>query len=124
VFPDPADVDDERAWERVDAWRYWTTHVFRHGQGNQEQGVADTLWAAYNAVTELVDHSGGRLIAALADGDGEGVGRFRKPLERKDDGTNSYRRVGTFAFSSSNQFWMRLMCVTTGGAGGVGVWTV
>jgi hypothetical protein len=28
--------------------------------------------------------------------------------------------AGTFAFSSSNQFWMRLMCVTAGAAlGGI-----
>ena len=31
----------------------------------------------------------------------------------------AYRPVGTFAFSSSNQFMIRLMCVTTGGGGGV-----
>lgn len=50
----------ERTCERVDAWRYWTACLFRNGRGNQEKRVAGTLWAAYNAVTELVDHSGGR----------------------------------------------------------------
>jgi hypothetical protein len=31
--------------------------------------------------------------------------------------------AGTFAFSSSNQFWMRLTCVTTSDGGGAGVLT-
>jgi hypothetical protein len=44
--------------------------------------------------------------------------------DSRDDGTNAYRPAGTFALNSSNQFWMRLMCVTTGEAGGVRVWTV
>ena len=32
------------------------------------------------------------------------------------DVPRAYRVAGTFAFSSSNQFWIRLMCVTAGGA--------
>jgi hypothetical protein len=39
-------VDDERAWERVDASRHWSAWVWRHGKGNEEVGVAGTLWAA------------------------------------------------------------------------------
>ena len=38
VFPGPKDVDDERAWERNDAWRHWSAWLFRHGKGNQEKG--------------------------------------------------------------------------------------
>ncbi len=56
VFPDPADQDDERAWERVDASRHWARYLFEHGRGNDKPGVSGTLWAAYNAVAELVDH--------------------------------------------------------------------
>ena len=66
VFPGPKDVDDERAWERIDAWRYWSAWLFRHGKGNQEKGIAGTLWAAYNGVTELVDHSAGPLVGPRA----------------------------------------------------------
>ena len=33
--------------------------LFQQGRGNQLPGVAGTLWAAYNAVTEWVDHSRG-----------------------------------------------------------------
>jgi hypothetical protein len=36
-----------------------------------------------------------------------------------DGETRPYRFMGTFAFSSSNQFKTRLMCVT-GGEGGAG----
>ena len=70
VFPPPADVDDERAWERVDAQRYWTARLFEHGAGNDAPGVAGTLWAAYNAVTELVDHGSGRLAGPRAAANG------------------------------------------------------
>jgi phage/plasmid-like protein (TIGR03299 family) len=70
VFPDPSDVDDERGWERVDAWRYWATNLFRTGRCNQQAGIAGSLWAAYNAITELVDHSGGRLLGPRAVANG------------------------------------------------------
>jgi phage/plasmid-like protein (TIGR03299 family) len=70
VFPPPADADDERAWERVDAQRHWAAHLFAHGLGNGEAGIAGTLWAAYNAVTELVDHGGGRLVGPRAAANG------------------------------------------------------
>jgi hypothetical protein len=76
VRPAPAGADDERAWEPVDAWRYWTAHLFRNGRDNQEIRVAGTVWAAYNAGTELVDHSGGRLIGPRAAGNGR---RRRSP---------------------------------------------
>jgi hypothetical protein len=31
-------------------------HFFHEGQGNREPSVSETLWAAYNGVTELIDH--------------------------------------------------------------------
>ena len=46
----------------------------------------------------------------------------RRPRRARASGrccVTSYRVVGTLAFSSSNQFWMRLMWVTTGRGGGV-----
>ncbi len=76
VFPVPADADDEPAWERMDGWRYWSAYLFEHGRGNDQKGVAGSLWAAYNAVTELVDHSGGRLIGPRAAENGR---RFLPP---------------------------------------------
>ena len=32
------------------------THFFAQGRGNKEQGIAGTLWTAYNAVAEYLDH--------------------------------------------------------------------
>jgi hypothetical protein len=50
VFPRPKDVDEEHAWERIDAWRYWSAWLFRRGKGNQEKGIEGTLWAASRPV--------------------------------------------------------------------------
>jgi phage/plasmid-like protein (TIGR03299 family) len=70
VFPLPADRDDERASERADAQRFWAAHLFERGAGNTEHPVAGTLWAAYNAVTELVDHGSGLVAGQRAAADG------------------------------------------------------
>jgi phage/plasmid-like protein (TIGR03299 family) len=55
VFPDPH-APDERAVTRAASDRLWSEHFFAEGEGNREPGVAGTLWAAYNGITELVDH--------------------------------------------------------------------
>lgn len=36
--------------------RAWAEHFFTEGAGNGVAGVSGTLWAAYNGVTELIDH--------------------------------------------------------------------
>jgi len=64
VFPDPQkpearDSVDERYHQelmRAQQNRLWATYFFENGKGNKEKPVAGTLWAAYNSVTELVDH--------------------------------------------------------------------
>ena len=64
VFPDPQkpeghDSEDERYQQelaRAQQNRFWAMHFFEHGKGNDAKPVAGTLWAAYNGVTELVDH--------------------------------------------------------------------
>jgi phage/plasmid-like protein (TIGR03299 family) len=64
VFPDPKqpegrDPSDERYQKelaRAQQNRSWAAYFFEHGEGNQAKLVAGTLWAAYNGVTELVDH--------------------------------------------------------------------
>ena len=71
VFPDPRDPDDERGLERADACRSWAAHFAEHGTGNDVAGVRGTLWAAYNGVAELVDHSGGRLLGPRAASNGK-----------------------------------------------------
>jgi phage/plasmid-like protein (TIGR03299 family) len=56
VFPDPQNPDDERALRRAQTSRFWSSHFFDNGRGNRLPGVAGTLWAAYNGVTEYTDH--------------------------------------------------------------------
>jgi phage/plasmid-like protein (TIGR03299 family) len=60
VLPEPKKKDDHAAIERVLEARHAVTRLFEHGYGNQLKGVAGTLWAAYNGVTEHVDHSTSR----------------------------------------------------------------
>ncbi|MFT7489811.1 MAG: phage/plasmid-like protein (TIGR03299 family) [Candidatus Promineifilaceae bacterium] len=56
VFPDPADPADERAAKRVHYERACAEHLYEHGAGVDIPGVRGSLWAAYNGVTEYVDH--------------------------------------------------------------------
>ena len=56
VFPDPADPKDWRGAERAAKHRFWSRYFFANGKGNREYGVERTLWAAYNGVTEYIDH--------------------------------------------------------------------
>lgn len=91
VFPDPPrparsedksslgsdDAQAKRlatAIKRVNTNRLWTRHFFEAGRGNTLNGVKGTLWAAYNAVTELCDHRQGlnqeRHLASIWFGEG------------------------------------------------------
>lgn len=76
VFPDPEDVSDPRELDRAERDRAWSERFFAEGEGNREQGVAGTLWAAYNGVTEYVDHraavgvSPGRRLSSVWFGTG------------------------------------------------------
>lgn len=56
VFPDPRNSADENALEHVIYNRAAAESLFINGSGNQEKGVENTLWAAYNGVTEMVDY--------------------------------------------------------------------
>ncbi|NQT18351.1 MAG: DUF932 domain-containing protein [Planctomycetes bacterium] len=75
VFPDPADQTNERAAKKVLKNRGWAEHFFNQGKGNSARGVRSTLWAAYNGVTEFVDHgetrrTGPRRLNSVWFGDG------------------------------------------------------
>jgi len=80
VFPEPRRRDDEARYERAlvqaRADRAGAEYLFSWGQGNQERGVAGTLWAAYNGVTEYVDYrkysnsTADRQLEAIWFGDG------------------------------------------------------
>jgi len=56
VFPDPEDPEDEKALRKATRARLCAEHFFLNGAGNDMPGVQGTLWAAYNGVTEYVDH--------------------------------------------------------------------
>ena len=53
IFPDPV---DELQYATVDNNREMVRELFEQGLGNNLPGVQGTLWAGYNAVTELIDH--------------------------------------------------------------------
>ena len=44
--------------------RSWTEYFYDQGAGNRMKRVEGTLWAAYNGVTEMLDH---RKIRQTAD---------------------------------------------------------
>jgi phage/plasmid-like protein (TIGR03299 family) len=56
VFPDPEDKDNIIAIRKAEANRLRAEYLFDQGKGNKEPKFAGTLWAAYNGVTELIDH--------------------------------------------------------------------
>ncbi|MGO8688996.1 MAG: DUF932 domain-containing protein [Thermoguttaceae bacterium] len=59
VFPDPKDPEEpkhSKAAKRIQESRFWSRYFFEHGEGNDRPGARGTLWAAYNGVTELIDH--------------------------------------------------------------------
>lgn len=82
VFPDPRRHSNERAstyegrLEKVRETRRNAARLAKYGRGNK--AVQGTLWAAYNGVTELVDHEWGyddfaSRLNSLWFGDGERV---------------------------------------------------
>jgi phage/plasmid-like protein (TIGR03299 family) len=48
--------EDSASTRRAENRRRWAYHLFEHGKGHDLDDVKGTLWAAYNGVTELVDH--------------------------------------------------------------------
>lgn len=63
IFPDPEDSDSDAAQKK----RTLCFELFETGLGADIPGVRGTVWGAYNAVTEAVDHRLGRSAAAVAD---------------------------------------------------------
>ena len=63
VFPSPANPNDTQAFERIERHRQHARGLFTRGKGNELPGVAGTLWAAYNGVTEMVDQGRNRRTA-------------------------------------------------------------
>jgi uncharacterized protein DUF932 len=55
VFSDPVPANQDRSTRAVRA-RALASHLGRFGPGNQSSSVKATLWAAYNGVTDFLDH--------------------------------------------------------------------
>jgi phage/plasmid-like protein (TIGR03299 family) len=53
VYPDSTEPGKQLLVNRD---RTWSEYFFDQGRGNQMPGVAGSLWAAFNGVTELQDH--------------------------------------------------------------------
>ena len=53
VFPEGSNAETAK---RAADQRRWAHHFYEHGRGNDLPKVRGTLWAAYNGVTELIDH--------------------------------------------------------------------
>ena len=60
VFPNPPNLKDGRAFERVERDRQTARKLFTKGRGNNVACVAGTLWAAYNGISEMIDHGRNR----------------------------------------------------------------
>ena len=65
MYPEPKDrLPTESEAECIARDRSWSEYFFDQGAGNRLRGVEGTLWAAYNGVTEWLDH---RKIRQSAD---------------------------------------------------------
>jgi len=56
VLPDPADARDRMIPRWIIEDREGFFHYYREGTGNDQGQAKGTLWAAYNGVTEYLDH--------------------------------------------------------------------
>jgi len=56
VLPNPRSPEDEKGKRRAEQDRAAVEDYYINGRGNQMKGVSETLWAAYNGVTEYIDH--------------------------------------------------------------------
>ena len=59
VFPVPKVIktkDDEAKTRMMEKMKTESAHYFAEGFGNDMEGIKGTLWAAYNGITEYIDH--------------------------------------------------------------------
>lgn len=56
VFPSPANAPQNAIPGWITEDRANCVHLFRYGMGHDDPSVKETLWSAYNGVTEYVDH--------------------------------------------------------------------
>ena len=70
----PSDPTDEAASIRAERSRNWSGYFFDQGRGNRLPGVTGTFWAAFNGVSEWLDHrktrqNPGQRLNSLSFGD-------------------------------------------------------
>jgi hypothetical protein len=53
VYPDSTEPDKQALVQRD---RSWSEFCFDQGKGNRLAGIAGSLWAGFNGVTEWIDH--------------------------------------------------------------------
>jgi phage/plasmid-like protein (TIGR03299 family) len=53
VYPDQAEPEKQSLVQRD---RHWSEFFFDQGRGNRLAGVAGSLWAGFNGITEWIDH--------------------------------------------------------------------
>jgi len=79
IFPDPKNRKDPKLYEyeivKAKSNREWAKYFFENGEGNKMTRVSGSLWAAFNGVTELIDHkitkqSNDRKLNSVWFGDG------------------------------------------------------
>ncbi|MEO7675063.1 MAG: DUF932 domain-containing protein, partial [Pyrinomonadaceae bacterium] len=92
VFPDPLDPSKGVNLKKAADNRSLAKHLFAEGKGNKMPGVAGTLWAAYNGVTELIDH---RLSG----------------FSKRTDNTNDSRRLNSIWFGQGSAVKSRAFTV-------------
>jgi len=56
VLPEPVQTNPEEEHDPLRRLRELANTLFETGKGNDQPGIRGTLWAAYNGITELVDH--------------------------------------------------------------------
>ncbi len=56
VFPLPDGLANRKVPDWILQDRANCLHLFHQGMGNDQPGVRETLWAAFNGITEYVDH--------------------------------------------------------------------
>jgi hypothetical protein len=83
VFPDPRRKGDDARYDRALTQartdRAGAESLFAIGKGNEQKGVAGTLWAAHNGVAEYIDYrryaksTDKRQVEAIWFGDGYSI---------------------------------------------------
>jgi phage/plasmid-like protein (TIGR03299 family) len=99
VFPNGTTPEGNRD---AQDFRRWAHHFYEHGRGTDLPKVRGTLWAAYNGVTELVDHRQARQHDADTTFDRLNAIWFGRGAAIKERALRVAERMATAAAARSN----------------------